>query len=102
MPRPKGYNPQKIVKIVSILAKYEEGVWIRKIAAEAGMHPSTVSRYVGGMLASVIIVSELGPEDKKPIMRIVRLKPEVLERLRQGDTIKRVLRFAGLLEKVRR
>jgi len=99
MVKPKN-DPQKIIKIVQVLSKYPEGVWIRRIAKEANVNHKTVSRYLAGPLATLVEESSLGNAEAKPLMRIVRLKPMVLDRLHQGDTIKKVLRLTGFLEGV--
>ncbi|MBI2583498.1 MAG: hypothetical protein HYW25_02425 [Candidatus Aenigmarchaeota archaeon] len=101
MARPKN-DPKKIVAIVQVLARYPDGTWIRSIARDAKLHPTTVSHYLSGPLMFLVEESTLGSPDRKPLMRIVRLKPDVLDRLRQGDTVKQVIRLAGLLEKVRK
>ena len=101
MPRLKN-DPKKIVRIIQILARYPEGTWIRRIAREAKLHPTTVSRYLSGPLAALVEENTLGSPEGKPLLKVVRLKSTVLERLQQGSTIAQVLRYVGLIEKVRK
>ena len=99
MVRPK-IDSQKIIKIISVLAQYPDGIWLRRIAKESGVDAKTISKYLAGPLATLVEESSLGNAEAKPLMRIVRLKPMVLDRLHQGDTIKKVLRLTGFLEGV--
>ena len=100
MARPKN-DPKKIVAIVQILARYPDGTWIRSIARDAKLHPTTVSHYLSGPLASLVEESTLGSPDRKPLMRIVRLKPAIFERIQKGDTVRQILRLADLIQRVR-
>lgn len=99
MVKPKT-DPKKVIVIIQVLAKYPDGIWLRRLARETKLNPMTITRYVNGSLSNLVEESSLGNAEAKPLMRIVRLKPLVLDRLRQGDTIKKVLRLAGFLEGV--
>ena len=45
MPK-KGPDPKKVNKILNILKKNPEGLWVREIAKRAGLDKSTVSIYL--------------------------------------------------------
>jgi DNA-binding IclR family transcriptional regulator len=90
MGRKPGFDQKKVENIVKVLVKYPEGIWVRKIAEEAALHPSTVTKYLEGILSPLIEdVSLAGRE--RPILRIVRLKTFVVERLQEGKTIQEIL-----------
>ena len=72
--------------------KYPDGIWIRKIAEETALHPTTVTKYLEGVLSPLVEdVSLAGRE--RPILRIVRLKTFVIERMREGKNIQEILRL---------
>jgi len=98
MARPKGYNPKLIASMVGILASHPEGLWIRRLAKEAKLHPSTVTRYIGGPLKSLVETSALGSPDSKPLLVVVRLKSLVFQRLAEGASLSDVIRLLGLLD----
>jgi DNA-binding IclR family transcriptional regulator len=95
MSRPKGESPTKIASILGILAKYPEGVWIRKLAREANMHPTTATKYVEGSLKAMIEVSSLG---EKPLLKVVRLKPSVFQRLEEGMSLSQIMRVFSAIQ----
>ena len=96
--RKPGLNPNKIKDILSVLANNPEGLWLRQIAVQTKMHPSTVSRYVESVLKPMTEEENLGSEDeKKPIIRVIRLKPYVIEQLQQGKSISSIYRIMKVL-----
>jgi len=96
--RKPGLDPKKIRSIVQVLVNHQEGVWIRQIAKEAGVHPSTVTKYVEGVLAPMVDVQSLGSSGKT-LLKVVKLKPIVIEKLEQGQKMSDILRFLELLNK---
>jgi len=96
MARPKGWNSDKIALFLRILTQNPEGMWIRRIAAEAKVHPSTVTRYIEGILSPLVEVSSLG---EKPLIKVVRLKPLVLQKLSEGQSIQQIMRLLELMKK---
>ena len=95
MPRPKGEDTKKIAAILNVLAKYPEGIWIRRLAKEAGVHPTTATRYVEGPLAPMVEISSLG---EKPLLKVVRLKPIVLQRLEEGMSFGQIMRLLNVIQ----
>lgn len=102
MARPQRADPKKIAAILTVLAKYEEGIWIRKLAKEAGIHPTTATKYVEGPLAPMVEISSLGSPDGKTLLRVVRLKSIVFQRLAEGMSLAQVMRLLSVLEKVKK
>lgn len=98
MGRKKGFDERKIGKIVAVLLAHPDGIWLRRIAKEAGYSPTTVSHYVEGVLAPLIEDTSLG--DGKPLLRIIRLRPFVLERLQEGRDIKQIMKILRLMNKI--
>ena len=91
MGRRAGFDQKKAENIVKVLTKYPDGIWVRRIAEEAALHPTTVTKYLEGVLSPLVEdVSLAGKE--RPILRIVRLKTYVIERLREGKTVEEILR----------
>ena len=92
MGRKPGFDQKKAENIVKVLAQHPDGVWVRRIAEEAALHPTTVTKYLEGILSPLIEdVSLAGRE--RPILRIVRLKTYVVERLQEGKTAEEILKL---------
>jgi len=98
MPRPKGYNSKTIAVLIGILASKPEGLWIRRLAKEAKLHPSTVSRYLAGPLKPFVETTPLGSPDSRPLLVVVRLKPIVLQRLAEGANLGDIMKLLSLME----
>jgi hypothetical protein len=96
MARRPGYAPQRIASILAVLAKHPEGIWMRKLESEAGLDKKTIRRYIEGPLAPVVEVTALG---EKPLLKVVRLKPAVFQRLGEGQNLEQVIRLMGLIER---
>ena len=99
MGRKKGFDERKIRKIVSILAASQDGIWLRRIAKEASLSPTTVAKYLEGPIAPLLEDVSLGTGGK-PILRVVRLKTLVIDRLQQGDDLRKIMRLLKLMDKV--
>lgn len=98
MARPRGYNSKTIALLMGILASKPEGLWIRRMAKEAKLHPSTVSRYIVGPLKPFVETSALGSPDSRPLLIVVRLKPVVLQRLAEGASLGDIMKLLSLIE----
>ncbi len=96
--RKKGYDNAKIAAIISALIRNPDGLWIRKIAEETGLHPSTVSKYLDTVLRPMVETTTLG--EGKPILRVVRLQPLALAKLQKGENIAQIIRYLSLINKV--
>ena len=95
----KGFDKEKIGKIIGILASNPDGIWIRQIARDTGIHHSTVTKYIDTLLQPMIEDVSLGGHGK-PLLRVIRLKPFVLERLQEGKTIDQVMKLLHLMDKL--
>jgi len=92
MGRKPGFDQNKIERIAEVLVANPDGIWISRIAEQTKLHPSTVTKYLEGVLAPLVEdVSLAGRE--RPILRIVKLKSFVIERLQEGKTIDEILRL---------
>lgn len=98
MGRKKGFDVRKIGKIVSVLAANPDGIWLRRIAKESGYSPATVAHYLETVLGPLIDDVSLGPG--KPLLRIVKLKPFVIEKLQEGRNIRQIMKILQLVGKV--
>jgi len=99
MGRKKGFNKEKIVKIINVLVSHPDGTWIRAIADEAGLAPNTVRHYIQGVLNPLVIDTSLG-RSEKPHLRVIRLKPFVFERLSEGKNIGQILKMLKAIEDI--
>jgi len=97
--RPVGMDQQKLAKIIRVLAENPDGVWLRRIALKAGLHPTTVGNCIDRVLRPLVDDISLGP-DEKPIMRVIKLKPSVLRRLEEGATLKQILQLSQIIKDV--
>ncbi len=73
-------DKKKISKILNILIKHPEGLWLRQISKYTGIAPSTVHYYINQTLSEII--ENIGVKDKNGGyfgLRIIRLKPKIIE-----------------------
>jgi hypothetical protein len=85
----RGKDTTKINKIINVLLKYPEGVWIRRISKESKLAVSTVHFYIDSVLSDLI--ENIGAKDKKGKyfgLRIVKLRPKIRETIeKKGSKI---------------
>jgi hypothetical protein len=98
MGRKKGFDKKKIGAIIGILARNPDGIWIRQIARYTKIHHSTVTKYVDTILKPLVEDVSLGSSGK-PLLRVIRLKPFVLERLGEGKSIDQIMKILQLVDK---
>jgi len=99
MGRKKGFDEKKILSIVQVLLANQDGIWLRQIAKETGLSPATVGKYLDTVLKPLVEESSLG-RSEKPLLRVIRLKPFVIERLQEGKTLADIMKILRLLDKV--
>ena len=99
MGRKKGFDKNKITKIIEVLARNPDGIWIRRIAAELKLSPTTVTKYIDSILKPLIEDVSLGGSGK-PLLRVIRLKPFVLERFHEGKSIEQIMKILRLMNKL--
>lgn len=99
MGRKKGFDERKIASILRILAKNPDGLWLRGVAKEAKLSPSTVASYIEGPLRPFTEITDLG-RSEKPLMRVIRLKPFVLEKLGEGKDLRQILKILKVMENI--
>lgn len=98
MGRKPGFDKNKVNAILQVLLVNPEGIWLRRIAEETRLHPSTVSKYIDGVLKHLVDDTTLG--DKKPFLRIIRLKPVVAEKLQEGKNLEQILKYLEIMNKI--
>jgi len=96
MGRKKGFDKRKISAIMAVLANNPDGLWLRRIAEETGIHHSTVAKYIDTLLEPLVEDVSLGGSGK-PLLRVIRLKPFVIERLQQGESLDKILKVLKLM-----
>jgi len=99
MGRKKSFDKEKIAKIIGLLANNPDGLWIRQIARELNLSPTTVTKYVDTLLKPMVEDVSLGGHGK-PLLRVIRLKPFVIERLQEGKSIDQIMKILRLLDKL--
>jgi predicted DNA-binding transcriptional regulator YafY len=87
----------RINKIIGILAANPDGVWLRHLAQEAKIPPASLHRYIEKDMSD--IVDSLGVKDangKYFGLRIIRLKPRIIEIIELGgmDKLKSFLEMS--------
>ena len=95
MGRKPGLDERKVLSIVQVLLSHPDGLWLRQLAREAQVSPSTVTRYLDTGLRSLVEDTPVGGE--KPLLRVVKLKPFVIERLEAGQTLADIMRILRLI-----
>ena len=99
MGRKPGLSSIKISRIMGVLIANNGGIWVREIARQTGYTHATVARYLNTSLKPLLIDESLG-KPERPLLRVVRLKPFVLERLQEGKSLDQVMRMLKMFESV--
>ena len=99
MGRKKGFDEKKIVGIIRVLLANPDGIWLRQVARETGLSPATVAKYMDTALKPLVEESSLG-QSEKPLLRVVKLRPFVIERLQEGKSLADIMKILRLLSKV--
>jgi predicted DNA-binding transcriptional regulator YafY len=91
----------RINKIISLLAANPDGVWLRQLAVQTKIPPSSIHRYIENDLSD--IVDSLGVKDDKGKyfgLRIIRIKPKIIEVIETGG-IDKLKTFLELSKKIK-
>jgi len=80
---------ENLAKIVRVLRKEEQGLWIREIHRRTGLNPALVKYYVERNPEMFDVIS---PQEtaRKPIVTLVKLKPGALTK--PGRVLSRILK----------
>lgn len=100
MGRKPGLNPEKTGRIIGILVANPDGLWLREIARKCGCTHATISRYLNSSSLKPLILDDSIGNPEKPALRLIRLKPFVIERLQQGQSFDQIMRFLRLMDKI--
>jgi hypothetical protein len=101
MGRKPGFDGKKVSAIISALARSPDGLWLRQLSKELYLSPATVSKYLDGILSSMVEESRLG-DGRKPLLRVIKLKPFVLEKIHEGRSISEILKLLKIFNKLER
>ena len=91
---------KKIKKILLILVKNPEGLWIRQISRETGIALSTTHYYINQVVDGFI--ENIGVKDKKGQyfgVRIIRLKQKIRENI-EKEGLEKVYQFLKMSNKI--
>jgi len=97
MGRKKGFDSKRIASIIEVLIRNPDGIWLRQIARQLKISPTTVGKYLDGPVKPLIEDTSLG-NPEKPILRVIRLKPFVIERLQQGQDINQIMKLLRIMQ----
>ncbi len=75
MPK-KGPDPSKRAKIIAVLEKNPDGVWMRELARLSGLPFSTVQYYVTHLLSGEVEIQELASMARTSPIKIVKIKSQ--------------------------
>jgi predicted DNA-binding transcriptional regulator YafY len=87
----------RINKIISVLASNPEGVWLRHLAHETKIPPASLHRYIEKELPDIVDSLGVKGENGKFFgLRIIRLKPKIIEVIETGgmDKLKSFLEMS--------
>ena len=93
---PKGINTAKLSKLVRALYENSDGLWVRELSRRSGLASSTVHHYLN-LLSPLLEETGLG---ERPLIRVVKFRPEVMKRLDRGMTISELVKMLDILRKV--
>lgn len=96
MGRRPGLDEKKIAAIVTVLVRYPEGIWLRKLAEETGLTHATVAKYVSGVLRPLVEEASLG-SGAKPLLRVIKLKPAVLAELEKDKDMQQIMKILQMM-----
>jgi predicted DNA-binding transcriptional regulator YafY len=99
MGRKKGFDEKKILGIIRVLLSNPDGVWLRQLAKETQLSPATVSKYLDTALKPLVEENSLGSAEK-PLLRVIKLRPFVFERLQEGKSLADIMKILRLLSKI--
>ena len=99
MGRRAGFDEKKIGSIIVVLYQNPDGIWISRIAEVTKLHPTTVTKYIEGILANLVEDTTLAGKTRA-YLRIIRLKPFVIEKLREGRDIRQIMKLLRLMSKI--
>ena len=99
MGRKKGFDGKKISAILLVLARNPDGLWLRALAKELSMSPTTVSKYLDGVLKPMVEENRLG-NDAKPLLRVIKLKQFALEKIQEGKDINEILKILKMFNRL--
>ena len=91
---------KKINKIIKVLLKYPDGIWIRRISSESKISVSTIHFYLDNVLND--IVENIGVKNSKGQyfgLRIIKLKPKVKDSIEKKG-LKIVLDYLRMYNKI--
>lgn len=102
MGRKPGLSGEKMGRIINILVANPDGLWLRELARKCGYTHATISRYLDSPSLRPILLDDSVGKPEKPALRVIRLKPFVIERLQQGQSFEQIMKFLRLMDKIER
>lgn len=94
MPRPK-YDKKTVESLLKALVENPDGIWLSKLAKEADVPISTTAYYMDNQLSDLVVERSFG--GKKPVIRVISLRPRVLQSLQKGISFDRIVRLMEII-----
>jgi len=98
MPRKNSFDMNKVMIIVNTLKDNPDGLWLRQLSRMCHMPLSTTSYYLDKVLKPIIESVRIGHE--KSIIRVIKLKNGIYERLKAGESISSILKYIKIFKKI--
>ena len=85
-------NNSVLLAIIGVLLRYPQGIWLRRLAQEAKIPPSTLHYHISNSLSQITQSSGAkGPDGNYFGIRVIKLKQGVLKRLERGESLENIL-----------
>jgi len=101
---PQKYDFKKIKRIISVLLKNPEGIWLRKLSRDSKIPVSTVHYYLEGILRNFVDnIGAVDDEGKFFGVRVIKLKNGIFNQLSSGNfekTLKKLLKTNEILSNI--
>ncbi|MDI6720827.1 MAG: hypothetical protein QMD85_00450 [Candidatus Aenigmarchaeota archaeon] len=100
MGRKPGLSGEKIGRIFNVLVANPDGLWLRELSRRCGCTHATISRYIDNSSLKPLLLDDSIGKPEKPALRVIRLKPFVIERLQEGKDINQIMKLLRLMSKI--
>ncbi|MCD6477644.1 MAG: hypothetical protein J7K87_01445 [Candidatus Aenigmarchaeota archaeon] len=88
------YDFNKIKKIIRVLLKNPDGIWLRKLSRDSRLPVSTIHYYLESVLGNMVENVGVRDEDGKFFgLRVIRLRNGVFKQLSLGNLDRNLMRL---------
>lgn len=91
-------NTKSIERIIEVLLRFPQGIWLRRLSKEANIPPSTLHYYLSHQLSQLTQSTGAKGEDGRYFgIRVIKLKHGVLKRLNSGESVEKLIKESKTL-----